>query len=130
MSEEQEDRPHPEIVTAEQLIREGWHGLEAPTEPAERFTLLASSNKQVDTFLRLHGCEIQYGRETDTLIYPSGTTRQRIYPTITDDRFWVYLPDGIELREVYRRFGANNLLLPREAVEREVLRPPAHREET
>ena len=120
-----EERSQPEILDAGQLTREGWHGLEAPVEPAESFTLLASSNERVDIFLRLHGCEIRHGPETDTLIYPGGTTRQRIYPRITEDRFRVRLPDGIELREVWRCFGPNNLLLPREAVEREVPEPPS-----
>ena len=128
-NEPPEGRPQPEILDAGQLIRDGWHGLQAPVEPAESFTLLASSNERVDTFLRRHGCEIRHGPETDTLLYPVGTTRQRIYPTITDDRFRVRLPDGTELREVYRRFGANNLLLPREAVEQEVPEPPSHGEQ-
>lgn len=129
MSDQEWTWPQPEIFTAERHSREGWYGLQTPIEPAETFSTSGASDERADAFLRKHGCEIRKGGETTTIIYPAGTIRQILYPTSTDERYRLRLPDGIEMREVHGQMGVNNLLLPREALEREIPRLPSHRDE-
>jgi hypothetical protein len=131
MSNEDCSPLQPDILDFERLVRDGWYGLEAPIVPAETFSITrAESCEGAHAFLRRHGCQIQQVGQTDRIIYPAGNTRQLLYPTTHAERYRVYLPDGVELREVHERFGLNNLLLPREALEREMAELSSHNQET
>jgi hypothetical protein len=125
-----EECARPQCFDFEQLVRDGWYGLQTPIEPAETFTTSGESHEYAHDFLRRHGCQIQQVGETNIIVYPAGTTRQLVYPITTDTRYRVRLPDGIEMREVHGKLGINNLRLPREALEQEISQSPAHNEET
>ena len=101
--------------SSEQRAWGGGYVLENRIEPAETCTLPFLSNEQVASFLREHGCQIRRGIQQVLLVYPAGTTRQRLLPTTMEERFRLRLPDGTEMREVHGRWRVNNLLVPNEA---------------
>lgn len=60
------------------------------------------------------GCAIELYASYAIVQLPAGTQRNRIFPSVTMERYTLHLPDGTTLREVYNRFdGRSILFLPR-----------------
>lgn len=68
--------------------------------PAKSITL-SGIRPEAKQYLEKHGCTLKEGKESVTVFYAEGATKQEIYPRTMSERFLVQLPDGTQLLEIY-----------------------------
>lgn len=81
-------------------------------EAAKSITL-SSIKPEAKQYLENHGCTLKEGKESVTVLYTEGATRQEIYPRTMSERYFVQLPDGTKLLEIFSLhiYGGNYLYL-------------------